>query len=106
MKNEKNVNLQLTNQQLDDLQSLISPPPAPAHLSEEQQKEKIQIVKSINQDVANLFNNIFEQVAECPDLLQDKEAVVDRKDKFTIWGSSELEMQMKVLYSQKKVKKK
>ena len=104
--NEKKVNLQLTNEQLYDLQSLISPPPGPMHFTEEQMKDKIQVIKSMNQDVANLFTSIFEQVAERPDMLQDKEAVVDRKDKFTVWGSGDLEMQMKVLYSQKKVKKK
>ena len=99
------VKLILTSQQLDDITNLVSTDQQ-SDLTEEQRKEKIQIVKNINHDVANLFSAIYEQVAERPNIVADKEAIVDRKDKLAIWGSGDLDLQMKVTYHKKRGKKK
>jgi len=103
MDDEKNINLKLTEQQVDELQNKLS---AGSLLSTEQDHEKSEYIKSINIDFNNMIHSVYEQVRTRPKMLADRETLLKRNESMPVWGTGDLNFNMKIAYTDKKNSKK
>ena len=91
--------LQLTEEQMKSIQDTGAPP-----LTLEQQQERFNKIRHLNNRVDEFVTNVYDDVAEHRDIFKNGECV-KKIQKLPVWDKGELSVQIDIRYDAKKPKK-
>ena len=91
--------LQLTEEQMKAIQDTGAPP-----LTAEQQEERTNAIRNLNNLIDEFVAQVYEGAAEHPDMFKNGEGV-KKIQKLPVWDKGELSVQINIRYDAKKPKR-